>query len=212
MLHKLLPLLAAAALLSTSGAAYAQSVNGDGAPGPSIAMHGLPQEGDGPNYTGAPDLNATASLIAAGGGAKTFSIKTALVAMVGDKLTNAEVAKLSTQYGPKLVADWVNAFDFVVQDAAGKAIAAGVKLPDPTLKGPALAAQLVKLGSGDGVFWTGTMLDHLVTHPIHVATMDTLDAKNGELYDGNYHRITDQAMYDLAQALGDNAVGLAFFH
>ena len=207
-----LALVAAVAFLAAPIAGSAQSANGDGAPGPNTPMHGLPQEGDGPNYTGAPDLAATSSLLAAGGGAENFSIQKALVAIVGQKATDAEVTKLTGQYGAKVVTDWVNAFDVVVRDAAKRAVAAGVKLPAPSLQGTALATQLVKDGSGDGVFWTGTMLDHLVTHGIHVATMDYVDEKYGVLMDGNYHRVTDQAMYDLAQALGVTSVGLAFFH
>ncbi len=208
----LVPLFAAAALLGANSGAFAQSTNGDVAPGPSTPMHGLPQEGDGPNFLGAPDLAATSSLIAVGGGAAKFSIQKALVAMVGEKATTAEVTKLTDEYGQADVTAWVNSFNFVVQDAAAKAVAAGVKLPAPTLTGTDLAVRLVKDGSGDGVFWTGTMLDHLVTHNIHVATMDTVDAKFGDLADGNYHRVSDQAMYDLAQTLGAPSVGLAFFH
>ena len=61
-------------------------------------------------------------------------------------------------------------------------------------------------------FYHGTLLDHLVTHPIHETTMAAIDAKFSPALDANYHRITDQAMYDLAQALGATTVKLAAFH
>ncbi|HET7371713.1 MAG TPA: hypothetical protein VFK45_12855, partial [Gammaproteobacteria bacterium] len=53
----------------------------------------------GPAYMGAPNLELTAALIKAGGGAEHFSTARALTSMVGEKIVNAEVAKLSKQYG-----------------------------------------------------------------------------------------------------------------
>src|SRR4051812_29852899 len=95
------------------------------------SMHGIPPGGDGPVYTGKPDLATTAALTEAGGGAKDFSIQKALVAMVGPELTSKEVAKLTKQYGKDAVTSWVNVFDFSVQQAAATATAAGVKFPTP---------------------------------------------------------------------------------
>ena len=199
----------AAATAMLAGPALADSM---GMMGMSKAEHGLPAGADGPVYTGAPDLNATVSLLTAGGGATNFSIAKALTAMVGPELVTAEVNKLTKQYGKTDVTNWITVFNYAVDEAAATAIAAKVKLPSPTLKGKALAAELVKDGAGDGTFWTGTMLDHAVTHGIHESTMAAIDAKYGTKLDGNYHRITDQAMYDLAQALGATSVKLASFH
>ncbi|MGH8280097.1 MAG: hypothetical protein ACRETQ_11130 [Gammaproteobacteria bacterium] len=42
--------------------------------------------------------------------------------------------------------------------------------------------------------------------------MDDTDAKYGSTYDANYHVITNQAFYDVAQALGDKSVKLASVH
>ena len=206
------PLVAAAAFLSLGSGAFAQDTSGMA--GPMTPMHGLPVGGDGPNYTGTPDLATTSALAAAGGGAATFSITTALTSMVGPDLVQKEVGKLTTQYGKKSVGDWVTVFNFVVQDGAATATSAGVTLPaaPPSLTGKALATALVTDGAGNGTFWTGTMLDHLVSHGIHVTVMDHIDKKFGASMDGNYHRITDQAMYDLAQALGATTVQLASFH
>ena len=64
----------------------------------------------------------------------------------------------------------------------------------------------------DGVFWAGYMLDHLVTHPIHDHVMDDIDKQFSPTADANYHKISNQAMYDLAQALGATSVALASFH
>ena len=56
------------------------------------------------------------------------------------------------------------------------------------------------------------MLDKLVSHKIHEAVMDAIDAQYGAKADANYHRIADQAHYDLAQALGAKSVMLAAYH
>jgi len=42
--------------------------------------------------------------------------------------------------------------------------------------------------------------------------MDDIDQKYGAAADGNYHRIADQAHYDLAHALGMTNVKLAAYH
>lgn len=167
----------------------------------------------GPSYGGAPALNVTASLIAAGGGVEKFSIAKALTSMVGEKLVKAEVGKLTTQYGADKVKTWITVFDFAVQDAARVATAAGVKLPKADLKGKKLAETLVMAGlDKDGTFYTEYLLDKAVTNGIHHQVMDNIDKKYGTEADGIYHQITNQAMYDLAQALGAKQVKLASFH
>jgi len=42
--------------------------------------------------------------------------------------------------------------------------------------------------------------------------VDDIDAKYGASADANYHKLSNQAMYDLAQALGAKSVMLASFH
>ena len=176
--------------------------------------HGMPAGGDGHTFAGKPDLAATISLVKAGGGPEKFSVAKALTVMVGPALTTAEVNKLTKQYGKAAVANFIAVQDFAVQHAAATAIAAGVKFPNSGITGHALAARLVMDGvpGNKGAFYTGTMLDHLVTSKIHEATMDAIDAKYGAKLDANYHKISDQAFYDLAQALGAKSVTLAAFH
>ncbi len=80
------------------------------------------------------------------------------------------------------------------------------------LHGAELAKRVVTLGLVDGTYYEGTQLDHLVTHGIHAAVMDDIDKKYGAAADGNYHKISDQAHYDLAHALGVDSVKLAAYH
>jgi len=159
----------------------------------------------GPSYLGAPDLPVTVAVVTAGGGAADFSTAKALTAMVGPTLTNAEVGKLTQQYGKEKVDSFITVFNYTVVDAVKIATADGIKLPAASpLEGKALAAELVKFGSAESThdrFWTGDMLDHLVSHKIHDQVMDDIDKKYGAPADENYHVISNQAFYDIAQAL-----------
>jgi len=194
--------------------AFAQSSMSSTPTGSMAAEHGMPPGGDGYAFTGKPDLAATISLVKAGGGPTNFSIATALTALVGPELTTAEVNKLTKQYGKAAVGNFITVQNFAVTQSAATAIAAGVKFPDANISGKTLAARLVGLGvpGNRGAFLTGTMLDHLVTHGIHESTMAAIDAKYGPKLDANYHQISNQAFYDLAQALGAKTVKLAAFH
>lgn len=170
----------------------------------------------GPIYTGAPALTVTASLVAAGGGPVKFSTATALTAMLGKATVDAEVAKLTKQYGAAATAAWLKTFDFAVTDALKVATAKGVKLPapDPKLTGKALATTLVKAGTApDGTFQIEYLLDKAVSHAIHVQVMNDIDAAAGygKKADLQYHEISNQAFYDVAEALG-MSVKLAPLH
>ncbi len=132
--------------------------------------------------------------------------------MAGPSVANAEVAKLTKQYGQERVSSYVIVQNFAVDDAVKRATAAGVKFPSPTLQGAALAKRVVTLGLINGTYYEGYQLDHLVTNPIHDAVMNDIDAKYGTVADANYHLISNQAHYDLAQALGATSVKLAPYH
>jgi hypothetical protein len=206
------PALAMALLLAAGGAASAQNtMGGDSMSGHGKMMNGMDRYG-GPTYTKSPDLPSTIAFVDAGGGPGNFSTVKALTALVGADLANKEVGKLTSQYGKESVDSFVTVFNFAVDDAVKIATADGVKFPAPGLEGKKLAAQLVQDGTVNGTFWTGDMLDHLVTHKIHDQVMNDIDAKYGAAADANYHKISNQAMYDLAQALGAKSVMLASFH
>ena len=169
----------------------------------------------GPIYAGKPALNVTASLLKAGGGGPNFSMAKALTSMAGSKVINAEVAKLNKQYGAKRVAHFLVVSDYAVKASYYKAVKAGVKLPQADLSGTKLAATLVNAGlDSHNTFYFGTLLDKAVTHGIHMSVMDDIDNKKwyGEKSDEDYHRITNQAMYDLAHVLGLKQVKLAPLH
>jgi hypothetical protein len=153
-------------------------------------------------YTGAPALPVTLSMIEAGGGPSNFDSVKLVGALAGDK-TSAEVASLQTKFGADNVKSFLTVFNFVVSDALAKVTAAKVALPatpspSPT-DGKALAIALYTLGVNPETktFDVEYMLDGLVSHPIHLAVMDDIDAKYGKAADGNYHAVLTQAMTDL---------------
>ncbi|MER1939685.1 MULTISPECIES: hypothetical protein [unclassified Castellaniella] len=168
----------------------------------------------GPVYTGDPALQATAALVAAGGGASHFTFDKALVSMLGEKTVNAEVAKLTKQYGEKEVKTFIDGMTYAVNDGLKRATEAGVKLPaaPADLKGPALAKGLVQAGTVDGTFWSGYLFDKALSHDLHNKVMVDIDTKFGHDTDKVTHKVLNQAMYDVAQALGDKQVKLASLH
>ncbi|MEO6877887.1 MAG: hypothetical protein ABI205_05355, partial [Gemmatimonadaceae bacterium] len=75
----------------------------------------------GPIYNGDPALGATAALVKAGGGAENFSFAKALVSMLGEKTVNAEVAKLTKQYGKTNVDNFIDGMTFAIKDGLKRA-------------------------------------------------------------------------------------------
>lgn len=180
----------------------------------SSQMHAMNWFG-GQAYMGKPALKATAALVKAGGGADNFKFSTALVSMLGEKTVNAEVAKLNKQYGEKAVKGFISGMTFAVNDGLRLATKEGVTLPEPpaNLHGVALAKALVKAGTGpDGTFWAGHLFDVAISHKLHNEVMADIDAKFSHEADKNTHKILNQAMYDVAQALGMKDVKLASLH
>ena len=205
-------ILAITTVMSVTGASAATMKHGHMMPH-HMSMKGEMARYGGPVYTGAPALNVTASLVEAGGGPGSFSIATALTSMVGEKAVGGEVAKLTKQYGKARVGEWITVFDYAVADALTIATKAGVTLPAGDLKGTKLATTLVTAGlDKHGTFYTEYMLDKAVTHKIHMQVMDDIDLKYGVKADSSYHAITNQAMVDLAHALGAKSVRVAAFH
>lgn len=209
--------LAAALTLAFCGTAFA-ATPAPAAPADMTASQNSAMESNwfgGTVYSGEPALEVTAALVKAGGGAEDFSFSKALVSMLGEKTVNDEVAKLNKQYGEKNVTDFIDGMTFAVKDGLKRATEAGVKLPDAPADqtGATLAKTLVNAGTvSDHTFWSGYLFDKALSHPIHMQVMADIDAKVGHASDENTHKILNQAMYDVAQALGMKDVKLASLH
>ncbi len=161
-------------------------------------------------YTGAPALAVTLSMVEAGGGPSSFSTVTLLKTLTGSHF-DAEVAKLTNQYGKAQVAQFLKTFDFVVDDSlkiVGEKKIALPAQPNPNPKdGEALAGALWAAGQTGEGFNVEVMLDRAVSHPIHFKVMSDIDAKYGLAADAQYHAILTTAMKDLASAYHLNAAG-----
>jgi hypothetical protein len=161
-------------------------------------------------YTGAPALAVTLSMVEAGGGPSDFSTVTLLKTLTGSHF-DAEVAKLTNQYGKAQVGQFLKTFDFVVDDSlkiVGEKKIALPSQPNPNPKdGAALAGALWAAGQTGEGFNVEVMLDRAVSHPIHFKVMSDIDAKYGLAADAQYHAILTTAMKDLAAAYHLNAAG-----
>lgn len=156
-------------------------------------------------YVGKPALPVTLSMVIAGGGPSNFKTVTLLKTLTGPKF-NAEVGKLTKQYGKEKVGSFITVFDFVVSDSLRIVKEKHVALPskpspDPK-DGKALAAALYGAGQTGSGWNVEVMLDRAVSHPIHVMVMDDIDKKFGVAADANYHAILTTAMQDLASVYG----------
>ena len=201
-------LAAVASMLATTPAFAAEkmtSMKGHSMKGHSMAMAGGARFG-GSVYKNNPKLTNTLALVVAGGGPKKFSTATLFGVLAGDK-AGAEKAKLVKQFGAPGFAQYVKTFDFVIADSLKIVTAAKVKLPakpdpDPT-DGKALAAALYTDGIDPKAgFNVEYMLDHLVTHPVHVQVMKDIDAKYGVAADTAYHAVTLVIFKDLKAVYG----------
>ena len=195
-LRKFAAIAAFAALVAPTAALAA----GSGSMMPNITNS--PSRFSGPGvYTGKPALQVTLSMVMAGGGPSDFKTVTLLKTLTGDKF-NAEVGKLTKQYGQKKIGNFLNVFEFIVSDTlkiVNEKHIALPKTPDPDPhNGPALAAALWNAGQTGTGFNVEVMLDRAVSHPIHDQVMKDIDAKYGIAADADYHAILNTAMHDLA--------------
>jgi hypothetical protein len=159
-----------------------------------------------PVFSGSPTLPLTLSVVVAGGGPANFD-SAKLVGVLAGPLTDAEVKKLSGQFGPDNVGSFLKTFNFVIADALRLVKQDNIALPSTPLPAPndgkALSAALYTAGvTPAGNFDVEYMLDHLVSHPLHVQIMDDInnDPALGTRADGNYHAVLTQAMLDLKSA------------
>lgn len=217
MKRYLIPLaaLSAAALLAAGTAFAASPAESSNANTMNASQKTVMNWYGGPAYLGPPALKATAALVRAGGGAANFSFPKALVAMLGPKTVHAEVAKLTQQYGKKTVQTFLNGMTGAVNLGLKFATEQGISLPaaPANLKGPKLARALVKAGTGpDGTFWAGHLFDAAISHKLHNKVMATINRTAGGHTDLVVHKVLNQAMFDVAQALGMDQVKLASLH
>lgn len=196
--------LAVVAALSLLPSASSLAAKPSGALMPNILMQ--PSRFSGPGiYTGQPALELTLSMILAGNGPQNFDTVALVKDLTGSKF-DAEVGKLTKQYGKAKVDHFITVQKFVVDDSlkivGDKHITLPkTPVPDPH-NGPALAQAMWEAGQTGQGFNVEVMLDRMVSHPIHDQVMDDIDKKYGVATDADYHAVLDTAMHDLAAVYG----------
>lgn len=207
-------LLTAALVVSVPACVASISADENHHPGKTSHQESAMNMFGGASYQGEPALAVTAALVKAGGGSEHFSFAQALVTMLGQDTVQAEVAKLTDQYGAAEVKTFLGGMDLAVALSLKHATQAGVVLPPAAeLTGIELAKTLVSAGTTpDGTFWSGHLFDKAVSNEIHHQVMVDINQTAGYEADLITHKILNQAMYDVAQALGMTTVKLASLH
>src|SRR5699024_9153675 len=166
-------------------------------------------------YTGAPNLNLTVAFLRAGGGGQDFRFGVVLIALIGADNVNIEIENLKNRYGEEHVEDFLGGFRYIINDGVRELTRAGTTLPPAPakLKGVALARALIDAGTGpDSVFWAGRLFDVLLSHDVHVQAMTDLEATFGGKVGLRTHKILNQLMYDIADALNMHEIDRAPVH
>ncbi len=154
---------------------------------------------------GPANLPLLVGMIDAGGGTSAFDGNKLLTVLIGNPASaQLEVDALTKKFGAANVTSFVKTFDFVEADALAQLAKSGVALPAnarPTPSdAPGLSAALYAAGViHGGKYDVEYMLDSLVSHIVHVAVMNDIDANPdlGPSADANYHKMLSQVMLDL---------------
>jgi hypothetical protein len=159
-------------------------------------------------YRGAPNLQLALAVVIAGGGPHQFQAAK-LVGVLAGPMTNAEVAKLTKQYGAANVRSFLATFTFAIDDVLRLTKQLKIPLPkqpspDPD-NGGKLSAALVRAGTmPNGRYDVGYMIDRMITHDLHALLMRDIndDPQFGPAANANFHVILTQAVLDLKAAYG----------
>jgi hypothetical protein len=157
---------------------------------------------------GSPNLALTFAVVTAGGGAASFDSGKLITLLTGNgPVTQTELASLTKKFGADNVASFEKTFNYVITDSLAQEAQAGVALPTTPSPDPsdpkALSAALYAAGtSPHGGYDVEYMLDTLVSHVVHVAVMNDIDANPdlGPKADANYHAVLSQTILDLKNA------------
>jgi hypothetical protein len=160
------------------------------------------------SYRGAPDLGLTSALIIAGGGAGHFDAAK-LFHVLGGPKTGAERAQLDRQYGRAKVDAFLQTFSFamieLVQLFRDNHITLPAKPRVAPSDGRAMALAVYRDGiMPNGKYDCGYMMEHLMTHPIHVVLMHDIDNERGHgpKHNANFHIMLTRVVLDLKKSYG----------
>jgi hypothetical protein len=160
------------------------------------------------SYRGTPDLGLTLAMVEAGGGPQHFD-SARLVRVLGGPKAQSEMAKLQHEYGKARMAAFEQTFNFAVRDTATVFALNHIALPSrPRISpndGKKIAVEIYRDGvMPTGKFDCGYMMEHMMTHPVHIVIMHDIDVAHGQgpSHNANFHIILTRMIADLHRAYG----------
>ena len=157
------------------------------------------------SYRGTPDLGLTAAIIDAGGGRGHFD-GAKLFRVLADGKTKAETARLERMYAKAQIAAFMETLTFATNDLLQLFSYNHMAIPKPRVApsdGRALAFAMYHDGiMPTGKYDCGYMMEHLMSHPIHVVLMHDISNAHGHgpRHNANFHVLLTRVVLDLKNA------------
>lgn len=162
------------------------------------------------SYRGKPDLGLTLALVQAGGGAARFKSDRLFSVLAGHH-AGSEAAKLRKLYGKARMDAFMQTFTYSVHDLLGLFAANHIALPaHPSVtpsNGRALSIALYHAGiMPTGKYDCGYLMEHLMTHPLHIVLMHDINVARGHgpAHNANFHIILTRVVADLRNIYTNN--------
>ena len=158
------------------------------------------------SYRGTPDLALTYAILDAGGGPGRFN-SAKLFRVLGGTHAKAEARKLEHMYGKAKMAAFMETFTFAMSDLQTLFKLNHIAPVDPPngahQKGRDLSMAIYHAGiMPNGRYDCGYMMEHLMTHPIHIVLMRDINVAHGHgpEHNANFHIILTRVILDLKDA------------
>jgi len=160
------------------------------------------------SYRGRPDLGLVVAIVQAGGGRGRFDANKLLTVLAGGN-PKPELGRLQKQYGKGRIGAFVQTLTFSMVDLLQIFNENHVALPARARVSPgdgrAIALGIYHDGIlPNGKYDCGYMMEHLMTHPIHIALMHDIDNVRGfgPSHNASFHTILTRAVVDLKNTYG----------
>jgi len=155
------------------------------------------------SYRGKPDLGLTLALVQAGGGPQHFDSGRLFKTLAGPH-AKAEQAKLERLYGKARMAAFMQTFTYAVNDLQNLFSINHIRMPDRPSVSPSNGRAMTVAIYHSGIMPTGKydcgyMMEHLMTHPVHVVLMHDINVARGHgpVHNANFHIILTRMVADL---------------
>lgn len=161
------------------------------------------------SYRGRPDLGLTLAMVQAGGGPKRFD-SGRLFRIIAGPYARHEAVKLEHLYGKARMAAFMQTFTYAVHDLLALFAINHIVLPNRPRIAPTDGPRLATAIYHDGIMPTGKydcgyLMEHLMTHPVHIVLMHDINVAHGHgpAHNANFHLILTRMVADLRNDYGD---------